>query len=583
MALFIIVIVSCRGLLRLAYRCPCACRRLFPNDAGLPKDARLTILIVLLIHAPTHTTMNMNAEQRQAMTIALWVILISGCLIGMISFGIRSSFGLFVDPVSGPAGFDYGRETFAFALALQNLFWGLGQPLAGALADRFGPWKVMAGGGLIFAAGLALMSVSSTPGSIALTAGILVGLGMSGAGHNTVMAAFAQVMPTSRRAWAMGLAASMASLGQFLIVPLGQAFIDAYGWVTAILILATAMATTPALALSMRRSGSTSQSHAQASITATAESFRQSLQQAFGHGSYWLLMGGFFVCGFQLAFITAHFPSYLVDKGISASTASWGLAMIGLFNIVGSYLSGPLSDRWSRKTVLALIYFLRAVVITLFLLAPLSGTTVLIFGAAMGVLWLSTVPPTAQLVSIMFGNRYLSMLFGFVFLSHQLGGFAGVWLGGQMFAASGSYLPIWWGAVALGIAAALLNLPIREQLWVPRANASSAARVMRYPHRGALLLMLSSALAGVLIWIGVQSGRPEQLPTLVWSAGVPDARVIEASPMVLDRLGQGWWWVYAAPADRERLRDQGVRMALALPTPLAQMAGCSLPAQVSAR
>lgn len=525
----------------------------------------------------------MTTDQRQSMTLALWIILISGCLIGMISFGTRSSFGLFVDPMSGPAGFDYGRETFAFAMAIQNLFWGLGQPLAGALADRFGPWRVMAGGGVLFSLGLALMSVSSTPGSIALTAGILVGLGMSGAGHNTVLAAFAQVMPASRRAWAMGLVASMASLGQFLIVPLGQAFIDAYGWVTAILIMATAMATTPILALSMRRSGGAARGHEQPGITATAESFRQSLHQAFGHSSYWLLMGGFFVCGFQLAFITIHFPSYLVDMGISASTASWGLAMIGLFNIVGSYLSGPLSDRWSRKTLLALIYFLRAVVITLFLLAPLSGASVLLFGAAMGVLWLSTVPPTAQLVSIMFGNRYLSMLFGFVFLSHQLGGVAGVWLGGHIFAASGSYMPIWWWTVALGVAAALLNLPIREQLWTPKPSVPIAQRPAGHAHRGAVLLMLTSALVSVLIWIGVQSGRSEPLPTLVWSAGVSDARVMEASPMVLDRLGQGWWWVYAAPEDRERLRSQGVRMALALPTPLALMAGCSLPAQISAR
>ena len=406
------------------------------------------------------------------MTIALWAMLICGCLIGLISFGVRSSFGLFVDPVSGPLGFNFGRESFAFAMAIQNLFWGIGQPIAGALSDRFGPWKVLAGGGVLFAVGLATMTMSSDPTTFTLTTGILIGLGMSGAGHNTVIAAFAQLMPVERRAWAMGLATAMASLGQFMVVPLGQAFIEAYGWATAVLILACAMATTPLLALSLRTKPN--DKHSVPITTATANSFRESLTQAFGHSSYWLLIGGFFVCGFQLAFITVHFPPYLSDMGISATVASWGLAMIGLFNVVGSYLSGSLCSQWSRKMLLSIIYFARAVVIAVFLLAPLSTASVLLFGAAMGVLWLSTVPPTAQLVGVMFGNRYLSMLFGFVFLSHQIGAFFGVWLGGQIFASTGSYLPIWWGGVVLAVIAGFLHLPIREQLWAPRAPKPQA-------------------------------------------------------------------------------------------------------------
>jgi MFS family permease len=404
------------------------------------------------------------------LTLALWVMLICGCLIGLISFGTRSSFGLFVDPISGPAGFNFGRESFAIAIALQNLFWGIGQPIAGALSDKFGPWRVIAVGGLLFAAGLALMTVSSDPTSFSLTAGILIGLGMSGAGHNTVIAAFGQIMPVERRPWAMGLATAMASLGQFMVVPLGQAFIDAYGWMVAILILAVAMATTPALALALRTK--TKGAVSPPPTTSTANSFAESLRQAFGHSSYWLLLGGFFVCGFQLAFITVHFPPYLSDMGMSATTASWGLAMIGLFNVIGSYMSGPLSARWSRKSLLSVIYLSRAIVITIFLLVPLSTASVLIFGAAMGVLWLSTVPPTAQLVGVMFGNRYLSMLFGFVFLSHQIGGFFGVLLGGIIFSATGSYSPIWWGGVVLAVIASILHLPIREQLWSARPQVA---------------------------------------------------------------------------------------------------------------
>jgi MFS family permease len=418
------------------------------------------------------------------MTRALWMLLICGCLIGLLAFGIRSSFGLFVDPVSKPelpGSFGFGRETFAFALALQNLAWGIGQPIAGALADRYGPWRVLAGGGVLFTLGLVLMTVSSDATSFSLSTGILIGLGMSGAGHNIVLAAFGQLMPPERRAWAMGLCIATASLGQFLVVPLGQGFIEAYGWSTAVLIMAVAMATTPALALALRaRKKSMAQAASVAagedapaspptsttSTTSTAHSLRDAITQAFGHNSYWLLMAGFFVCGFHVAFVSVHLPPYLNDMGLSAQVASWSLALIGLFNVIGGYASGSLSTRMSRRMLLVWIYLSRAVLFSLFLLLPISTTSALLFGAGMGLLWLSTVTPTVQLVGVMFGNRYLSTLFGFVFLSHQVGAFVGVWLGGVLYTATGSYNIVWWVSVALSLAAALVHLPIAERLYV---------------------------------------------------------------------------------------------------------------------
>lgn len=432
------------------------------------------------------------------MTRALWLLLICGCLIGLLAFGIRSSFGLFVDPVSKPelpGSFGFGREAFAFALALQNLAWGIGQPIAGALADRFGPWRVLAGGGVLFAVGLSLMTVSTDATSFSLSTGVLIGLGMSGAGHNIVLAAFGQLMPPDRRAWAMGLCIATASLGQFLVVPLGQGFIEAYGWRTAVLIMAVAMATTPVLALALRakkKAAAQTNGHTTAtavtehnapsspaaaasttpatstptSTTSTAHGLRAAISQAFGHNSFWLLMAGFFVCGFHIAFVSVHLPPYLNDMGLSAQVASWSIALIGLFNVVGGYASGSLGGRLSRRMLLVWIYLARAVLFSLFLLVPISTTSALLFGAGMGLLWLSTVTPTMQLVGVMFGNRYLSTLFGFVFLSHQVGAFMGVWLGGVLHAATGSYSIVWWGSVVLSLLAALVHLPIAERLYV---------------------------------------------------------------------------------------------------------------------
>ena len=419
-----------------------------------------------------------------ALSSRLWLLLIAGCLIGLLAFGVRSSFGLFVDPISQPNrpdSFGFGREAFAMALAIQNLAWGIGQPIAGALADRFGPWRVITGGGVLFTLGLVLMTLTSDPLHFNITAGLLIGIGMSGAGHNTVLAAFGQLMPPERRAWAMGLGTATASLGQFLVVPIGQAFIDAYGWIWAVLAMAIAIATTPLLALALRApqktepaDGPHSEKISSANTTSTANSLRHALGQAFGYDSYWLLLAGFFVCGFQLAFVTVHLPPYLSDVGLTASVASWSIALIGLFNVVGGYMSGTLSGRMSRRLLLSWIYLARAAVTAGFMLFPMSPATALAFGAAMGLLWLSTVPPTVQLVGVMFGNRYLSTLFGFVFLSHQVGAFVGVWLGGRIYAETGSYNWVWWISVVLALLAALVHLPIRETLYA-RAPAPSAS------------------------------------------------------------------------------------------------------------
>lgn len=406
-------------------------------------------------------------------------MVICGCLIGFFAFGIRSSFGLFVDPVSGsgPGGFGFGREAFALSLAIQNLAWGVAQPFAGALADRFGPWKVLAGGGVLFCLGMSSMVVSSDPITFTLTTGLLIGVGMSGAGHNLVLGAFGQLLPPERRPWAMGLATATASLGQFLVVPLGQAFIEVYGWMVAALIMAGAIGLAPFLALALRpRKAAAGEAPAVAHVTtATATSLSEALKHAFGYNSYWLLLSGFFVCGFQLAFITVHLPPFLADQGISASMASWALAMIGLFNVVGGYMSGVLTSRMSRRWLLCWIYTARAIVTTLFLVLPMSNTTVLFFGATMGLLWLSTVPPTVQLVGVMFGNRFLSTLFGFVFMSHQVGAFVGVLSGGLLYTATGNYDIVWWASVGLAVFAALIHLPILEKGYALRPPTATPA------------------------------------------------------------------------------------------------------------
>ena len=382
------------------------------------------------------------------------VIVACGCLIAILTFGVRASFGLFTGPISSAHG--WSREVFALAIAFQNLIWGAGQPFAGALADRFGSARVLGVGGLLYAAGVALMAYADTPLAMHLTAGLLIGLGLAGGSFTIVMAALARRVAPERRSWAMGVATAAGSLGQFLLAPLGQAFILAYGWQTALLIMAAGVAVVPALATAMVSAPS-------GPLPANELGFKETLAQAFGHRSYLLLTAGFFVCGFHVAFITVHLPPYLADIGAPPQLAAWSIALIGLANIVGSYGAGVIGGIWSKRWLLALIYFLRALVILAFISFPVTPLGVLLFAFAMGILWLSTVPPTSGLVALMFGTRYMATLFGIVFFSHQVGAFLGVWLGGVLFERYGSYDMVWWLSIALGLFAALVHLPIQER------------------------------------------------------------------------------------------------------------------------
>jgi predicted MFS family arabinose efflux permease len=396
-----------------------------------------------------------------ATTVRPWwraptVIVVAGCLIAIITFGVRTTFGLFTAPLTDLRGFD--RETFALAIAFQNLLWGLGQPFSGAIADRFGAGRVLAVGGLVYAGGVALMAFSTTPTTLTLTGGVLVGLGVAGGSFTIVIAAFARLVEPARRSWAIGLATAAGSMGQFLFAPLGQGFIDAYGAETALLLLSCFLLLVPLLARSVSGRGDEEDA-----AGADELSVREALGAAFRHPSYLLLTSGFFVCGFHIAFITTHLPPYLTDQGMSKGLAAWSLSLIGLFNVIGAYSSGIIAGRKPKRLLLSSIYLGRAFTFAIFLLAPVTTGTVLGFSMLMGLLWLSTVPPTSGLVALMFGTRHVGMLFGVVFLSHQLGAFVGALLGGSVYEATGSYDLMWVLCIVLSLAAALVHLPIRER------------------------------------------------------------------------------------------------------------------------
>jgi MFS family permease len=398
------------------------------------------------------------------------VIAISGCLISVLSFGPRSALGFFLTPLSQANG--WGRDVFAFSLALQNLLWGIGQPFAGAIADRYGAGRVLCGGALLYAVGLAGMAHATAPAALNLTAGVLIGFGLAGASPLVVIAAFGKLLPERYRPLSFGAGTAAGSFGQFLFSPLAVALMGFFGWQEALTIMAMMLLFVAPLSLALAAPAAPPASEPAAS--AAPQSLAQALKQALSHRSYVLLVLGFFTCGFQLAFITVHMPAYLVDRGISAEVGGWTIAVIGLFNIIGSLYSGWLSGRIPKRYILAVIYFLRAAVILAFISFPVTPVTALVFGASMGLLWLSTVPPTSSLVQVMFGTRWLAMLVGFSFFSHQVGGFRGVLIGGIAFERTGSYDVVWWLSILLGVLSALINLPIVEKP-APRVAAAAAA------------------------------------------------------------------------------------------------------------
>ena len=393
-----------------------------------------------------------TADRKLSMT----QVLACGAMIVTLSMGIRHGFGLWLLPITQAQGWD--RGTFSFALAIQNLAWGFIGIFAGMLADRFGAFKVLIGGALLYAAGLAGMALSTTPLMFALTAGILIGAAQAGTTYAVVYGVIGRQLDPARRSWARGVAAAAGSFGQFLMVPVEGFLIRGLGWQQALLVLSVVVLLIMPLAFGLREPGFAGG----AKPPARDQTILQALREAFRYPSFQLLMAGYFVCGFQVVFIGVHLPSYLKDKGLSPEVASYALGLIGLFNVFGTYIAGSLGQKLAKRKILAAIYLGRAVAIGIFLWAPLSPLSVYVFASVMGLLWLSTVPPTNATVAQIFGVAHLSMLGGFVFFSHQIGSFLGVWLGGVLYDRTGSYDVVWYLAIGLGVLAALVNLPVRE-------------------------------------------------------------------------------------------------------------------------
>ncbi|MDO9114690.1 MAG: MFS transporter [Polaromonas sp.] len=393
--------------------------------------------------------------QSSSRNLSMAQVLICGAAIVTLSMGIRHGFGLWLQPITQAQG--WTRETFAFALAVQNLSWGVFGIFAGMLADRFGAFRVIAGGAVLYALGLVGMALSPTGLLFTLTAGVLIGAAQAGTTYAVIYGVIGRNISADKRSWAMGVAAAAGSFGQFLMVPVEGFLISGLGWKEALLVLGAAVLLIAPLAFGLRETR-----FGPGQAPPREQTILQALREAFKYPSFQLLMAGYFVCGFQVVFIGVHMPSYLKDKGLSPQVASYALALIGLFNVFGTYAAGALGQRLPKKNILAFIYLARAVVIAVFLAAPLSPASVYVFASLMGLLWLSTVPPTNAVVAQIFGIQHLSMLSGFVFFSHQIGSFMGVWLGGVLYDRTGSYDIVWYITIALGVFAALINLPVRE-------------------------------------------------------------------------------------------------------------------------
>ena len=387
--------------------------------------------------------------------LSIFQVLACGAAIVTLSMGVRHGFGLWLQPITQEMG--WTRQSFAFAIALQNLSWGVIGIFAGMAADRFGAFRVLMGGAVLYGLGLAGMALSPTPLLFALTTGLLIGAAQAGTTYAVIYGVLGRQIAPERRSWAMGVAAAAGSFGQFLMVPVEGWLIASLGWQQALLALSMAVLLIIPLAFGLREPGFQG-----AAPPKRDQTIGHALREAFSYPSFNLLMAGYFVCGFQGVFIGVHMPSYLKDNGLSPQVASYALALIGLFNVFGTYIAGTLGQRMPRRFILSFIYLARAVAISVFLLVPLSPLSVYIFSAVMGTLWLSTVPPTNATIAQIFGVQHLSMLGGFVFFSHQLGSFMGVWLGGYLYDATGSYDIVWYIAIGLGVLAGLVNLPIKE-------------------------------------------------------------------------------------------------------------------------
>ncbi len=398
--------------------------------------------------------------------LSMFQVLACGAAIVTLSMGIRHGFGLWLQPITQEMG--WTRQSFAFAIALQNLSWGVMGIFAGMAADRFGAFRVLMGGAVLYGLGLAGMALSPTPLLFALTTGLLIGAAQAGTTYAVIYGVLGRQIAPEKRSWAMGVAAAAGSFGQFLMVPVEGWLIASLGWQQALVALSMAVLMIVPLAFGLREPGFQG-----AAPPKREQTIAHALKEAFSYPSFNLLMAGYFVCGFQVVFIGVHMPSYLKDHGLSPQVASYALALIGLFNVFGTYIAGTLGQRMPKRFILSFIYMARAVVITIFLLVPLSPLSVYVFSAVMGALWLSTVPPTNATIAQIFGVQHLSMLGGFVFFSHQIGSFMGVWLGGYLYDATGSYDIVWYIAIALGVLAGLVNLPIKEAP-IQRAHPQAA-------------------------------------------------------------------------------------------------------------